>query len=261
MNHEPFDTLAAIYAVGALDGEDRAQFEAHLAAGCAECEATVRESYEALAALTREVPRAIPPAHVKEALLRRIAEKRARRPSPASSPWRWLLGSAVAAVLLVGFTAGFVAARYEARLGQMARETAAIRERLDQDRAEFQAQLASYRDVVELLRDPATRVVTLHGQGQARDALARVVWNDRTGGHIFVAKLQPAPEGKTYELWTIGVGAPHPAGLVAVQEAFGQAGLRVDPLPAGEPVKVFAVTLEPAGGTPAPTGPMILASK
>jgi anti-sigma-K factor RskA len=27
------------------------------------------------------------------------------------------------------------------------------------------------------------------------------------------------------------------------------------------PVKVFAVTLEPAGGVPAPTGPMVLASK
>ena len=35
----------------------------------------------------------------------------------------------------------------------------------------------------------------------------------------------------------------------------------VDPVPGGESVKVFAVTVEPAGGTPAPTGPMILASK
>jgi len=30
--------------------------------------------------------------------------------------------------------------------------------------------------------------------------------------------------------------------------------------PDGQPVKVFAVTLEPAGGVPAPTGPMVLAS-
>jgi len=29
----------------------------------------------------------------------------------------------------------------------------------------------------------------------------------------------------------------------------------------GKPVKVFAVTIEPEAGVPAPTGPMVLASK
>ena len=28
MNHDPFDTLATVYAVGALDGDDLVQFEA-----------------------------------------------------------------------------------------------------------------------------------------------------------------------------------------------------------------------------------------
>ena len=31
MNHEPYDTLATTYAVGALDGQDRVEFERHLA--------------------------------------------------------------------------------------------------------------------------------------------------------------------------------------------------------------------------------------
>jgi hypothetical protein len=34
--------LAAVYALGALDGEDRAHFEAHLAGGCAICEVAAR---------------------------------------------------------------------------------------------------------------------------------------------------------------------------------------------------------------------------
>ena len=42
MNHEPYDTLAATYAVGALDGQERVDFERHLAAGCDVCEATLR---------------------------------------------------------------------------------------------------------------------------------------------------------------------------------------------------------------------------
>jgi anti-sigma-K factor RskA len=258
MTHEPFETLAAVYAVGALDGEDRRHFEAHLAEGCQECAAAVRDSHEALAALAREAPRAIPPAHVKETLLRRIGEQPASAPRASKAParWRWLLGGAVAAVIVAGFTAGFVAARYEARLGHMARETMVIRERLRQE----EARLASTRDVVELLGDPTTRVVTLEGQGPAPQARARVVWNDRRGGHLFVSNVPPPPAGKTYELWTIGSGAPRPAGLFGVSPS-GAGTLRVEPAAVAEPVKVFAVTLEPAGGTPAPTGPMILASK
>jgi anti-sigma-K factor RskA len=37
MNHEPFDTLAATYALGALDGDERVEFERHLAGGCDVC--------------------------------------------------------------------------------------------------------------------------------------------------------------------------------------------------------------------------------
>ena len=79
MNHDPFDTLAAVYAVGALDGDDLVQFEAHLAGGCDRCRTTLRESHEALARVAQAEPRAIPPAEVKDALLRRINGTGARR--------------------------------------------------------------------------------------------------------------------------------------------------------------------------------------
>ena len=148
----------------------------------------------------------------------------------------------------------------DVHLAVEARETVAIRERLRQDQARLNEQLAVYRDVVDLVRDPSTRVVTLQGQGPAREAVARVLWNDRTGGHIFVSNLAPAPTGKAYELWTIGEGAPRPAGLVAIPPS-GTGSQRIAPVADGSPVKVFAVTLEPAEGTQAPTGPMILASK
>ena len=49
--HETYETLAAVYAVGALDGDDLAQFEVHLAEGCQPCATALRESREALARL------------------------------------------------------------------------------------------------------------------------------------------------------------------------------------------------------------------
>jgi anti-sigma-K factor RskA len=262
MTHDEFEILAAVYAVGALDGNEREHFETHLAAGCAACEVSLRDSAELLAGLAREEPRVIPPAHVKDSLVRRVAESApaTRRAGSRSGAWRWLGATAVVASLLAAFTATVVAARYEARLGQVARETAAIRARLQADQGALAAQLTTYREIVDLLRDPATRVVTLSGQGPMPQALARIVWNERTGGRMFVSNLAPPPPGKTYELWTIGEGPPRPAGLITLPPG-GTGSQRVDPAPGGAPVKVFAVTLEPAGGTPAPTGSIILASK
>ncbi len=161
-------------------------------------------------------------------------------------------------MLVGGFlAAGFVAARYEARLGHVVREVAALRERLLRDDAALRARMAEYQSIVELLRDPATRVVVLRGAGPSPEAHGRVVWHEAAGGHMVVAKLPPPPEGKTYEAWTIAGSRPSPAGVFDV-DASGHAVHRLPPT--GGPVDVFAITLEPSGGTQAPTGPIVLAS-
>jgi len=131
-----------------------------------------------------------------------------------------------------------------------------VRERLVAQDAVLRTQVRTYAAVVDLLRDPATRVLAMRGSGPNPEAIGRVVWNEKTGGHVLVSNLPPAPEGKIYEMWTITGGTPRPAGLFAT-DAAGKASHAV--APAG-PVDVFAVTLEPASGVPAPTGPIVLAS-
>jgi Anti-sigma-K factor rskA len=260
-SHETFDELAAVYAVDALDGEDLVRFEAHLAEGCERCTAALRDAHEALAqAALAETP-AIPPAEVKASLLRRVAA--ASRPStrraPARAAWvPWAAATAAVAVVAAMLTGGLVASRYEARLGQMARETAAVRERLQRNEVALSEQIAVYRGAVELLRDPATRVVDLHGAGPSPAASGRMIWHDQAGGRLFVANLPSAPPGKAYELWMLGGTAPQPAGVFQV-DAAGRATHRVEP--AGGPAAKFAVTLEPEAGVPAPTGPIVLASR
>jgi len=257
--HETFDALAAVYALGALDGDDLARFEAHLAAGCERCAATLRESDEALARLALGGTPAIPPPHVKQALLARIDAAGARRAGARRTVWRWAVAAALAVVAGSALTGGFVAGRYEARLGFMARETARVKAELLKSETALREQVAFYQGVVDLLREPGTRVVDLRGLGPSPKASARVVWNETRGGHLFVTGLDPAPAGKVYELWTIAGQVPRPAGLFSV-DAAGRASRRVEAPPAGPPVRVFAVTLEPEGGVPAPTGPMVLAS-
>jgi anti-sigma-K factor RskA len=254
VSHEPYETLAAVYAVGALDGDDLVQFEAHVP-GCAICQASVREAQEVLARAALTATPQVPPPDVRRALVQRVGGTPAR----AGRGWLpWALGTVAAAVAVGVFSGGFVAARYEARLGQMAREMATVKERMARNEASLREQVALYRGAVELLRDPATRVVDLRGQGPASAATGRMIWHERAGGQLYVAGLPPAPAGKAYELWTISGPAPKPAGLFTVD----QEGRAVHRVTEGVPdVKVFAVTLEPEGGVPAPTGPIVLASR
>ena len=187
----------------------------------------------------------------------------ATRPAPrAPAPRaRWVpcaAATAVAAVVAAMLTFGAVASRYEARLGQMARETAAVRARLQRSEAALREEVALYRGAVELLRDPATRVLELRGAGPRPEASGRLVWHDTAGGHLVVANLPQPPAGQAYELWTLGGPAPRPAGVFQV-DASGRAIHRIEPVPG--PAPRFAVTLEPEAGVPAPTGPVVLTSR
>jgi anti-sigma-K factor RskA len=275
MSHDDnFVTLAAVYAVGALDGEDLVAFERHLAEGCAQCATLVRESQEALERVVAASPVA-PPPDVRARLLARVEATapvplRRRRAEPRRRAWLAWAAAAAAVVVVSAFTGAFVATRYEGYAGQVARdvsrryeahlqEATAELTRAREELAATRDQLGVYRAVAELLRDPDTRVVDLRGLGPNPAATARVVWNERTGGHLVVSNLPPAPPGKKYELWTIAGKTPRPAGLFQTEPS-GQGLARVEPVPDG-PVKVFAVTLEPESGVPAPTGPMVLASK
>jgi anti-sigma-K factor RskA len=267
--HQAFEELAAVYAVGALDGQDLTVFQAHLAEGCAECERVLAEYGDALPAAAGEL-REAPPPRVKQALMARVrgidsraeVEARVRARSRSWAALRWAASVAVAAGLIAFVISGVVSSRYEARLGQMAREAAALRERLDQMAREAAAlgeQMAEQRQILALLSDPATRVVALSGLAPSPQAQARMIWHDHAGGVLVAAGLPRAPADKTYELWAIAAGKPIPAGLFTV-DAEGKGTVQVKPLAGTPKVDVFAVTLEPAGGVPAPTGQMYLAS-
>jgi len=252
--HETYETLAAVYAVGALDGDDLAQFEAHLAEGCEPCATALRESRETLARLALADTRAVPPAEVKSALMARIGTAPRVTARASRAGWlTWAAATAAVVALAAMLTSGIVASRYEARLGQMAREMAAERERLQREEAALRSQVVA----LELLRDPATRVIELRSTSGS-SAAARVIWHDKAGGHLMVSNLPPAPEGKAYELWALGGAQPRPAGLFQV-DASGRAVHKVDA--GADPPKGFAVSLEPATGVPAPTGPIVMASK
>lgn len=268
MTREEINDLAAIYALGGLDGEDRVRFESLLRSGDPDATAALRDFEETLTGLAGRLSESPPPS-VKAALMARVAaDARARLASVEPSPGkatpvvlpfperpRRLLWPAVWAGLMAAGLAAIVAglavsSAYEKRLDALAREAAEVRE-----------QLGRQQQVIAILRDPATQVVALAGLEPSPGAKGRMMWHATAGGLFVAAGLPPAPEGKTYQLWAItGQGPPVSAGVFAVDPS-GTGGLRVPPLSGVSRVDVFAVTIEPTGGLPAPSGAMYLAGK
>jgi len=240
MTHEEWLEKGEIYALGALDGQEQKEFEAHLRAGCAICEAYVRETRETLMLLHRTLTPLTPPASVKTRVLDVIdGEKVAPLiGKPRSTRRRWPIITGTLAAGIAGLVIGglFYRVYYEPR------HTVSMA-------------------VVNLLRDPATRDQPLYGTGPTPAARGRFLWNESGEGHIFVSNLPAAPEGKIYAVWTITKrSAPRFVGAVKT-DTHGQGGLHINSPRSDQPVETFAVTLEPADTTAAPTGPMVLVSR
>jgi anti-sigma-K factor RskA len=259
MNHDArLEQAADVYALGALDGAELAEFEAHLASGCSACAERLRETCEALALMPRSLPQVAPPPTLRARVLERVAAERPQVSAPvALRPgrrggrvlwWAGWAGLAAAAALLV---------TVNAQLNTTRREIQALQNRV----ATLQTELAEREETVRFLSDPSVRYVSLGGLKPTPEASAWLLWNPSTRRGLLLARgLPAAPAGKAYELWALAGAQPVPAGVFTV-DATGRALLRLPALPPDQTFDAFAVTLEPAGGVPTPTGPMHLHGK
>lgn len=138
----------------------------------------------------------------------------------------------------------------EGRLREaMARADASERQVADARRAADEAQSR-----VAVLSAPDLMRIDLAGQPVAPDASARAYWS-RSRGLVFTATDLPAlPTGRVYQLWVLSAQpAPIGAGLLR-PDATGRINAMIEtPLDLPKPTAI-AVTIEPDGGVPAPTG-------
>ena len=123
--------------------------------------------------------------------------------------------------------------------------TAAVRGKVAQD------------ELATLLRQPDAKVVTLAGSDIAKRASAVLLFNPTTQKvWLYSANLPECPRGTAYQLWAIDQ-KPVSGGTFHM-DAGETAHLLVKRLPEFEKAKKFAVSLEPAGGRPQPSGPIYL---
>lgn len=121
---------------------------------------------------------------------------------------------------------------------------------------QLEQQLANDRNQLAIFAN-AERVVALAGTPDAPGA-SGAFYTGPESGLLVLRNLPPLPAQQTYELWLIpSEGSPIPAGLVQVA-ADGSNTFSI--ALAGQPTDYAAVglSIEPAGGSPLPTGPIVL---
>lgn len=287
-HQDRFEDWMPAYALGALEGDERQALEAHLATGCRRC-ATLLAGWKAdLAALAAQAPPVEPSDVTRSRLLEKIeAEAKGSSPEtrlpptgvspttesvtpPQAAPRRsalagWALAASIAAV---AFSLG--ALWSQLRVSDDLDHLVAARARVEDELVRVRDELSRARTELTGLRSHVERlavsVQTLGGGGRtfvlaglegAPDAGGAAYVDPRTGRAVFHAYgLPPVPPGKTYQLWWIAEGQPVSAGIFAVDET-GSASVEIDASPP-EDIDLWAVTVEPAGGVPQPTGAMVL---
>jgi anti-sigma-K factor RskA len=213
------------YALDALDPEECARYEEHLAA-CEQCRAELQGFWHVAGALGRAADGPPPPPRLRARILE---QARAERPNVVPLRRRLavpVLSAAAAAAAVAAIGIGIWAASLSGELNDL-RSAAGADER-----------------AIAVFSDPNHRSLPLAG------ANGRLVVSTTGSAAMVLSGLDRAPEGKTYEIWVIEDGVARPAGL------FGGADTRTvlvltRPVPDDATV---AVTLEPAGGVDEPTG-------
>ncbi|MFB7936726.1 anti-sigma factor [Streptomyces sp. NPDC056049] len=230
-------TLAAAYALDALDPVEREDFAAHLP-HCEDCRRDVDE-FEATAARLAGAAAQDPPPALKQRTMAAVDGVRQLPPRvPATGgahrTTRVLRRKAVPLALAASVAAAVSFAGLAAWQHQESQDA-----RRQAQRAERQLDSVS-----TLLAAPDAR--TVHGRA-TNGALTTVVSSDRQNRAVFTATGLPTPaDGMTYQLWLDRDGAMRPAGFIP---ADGTVPLDGDIAHAG----AVGLTLEPAGGSPQPT--------
>jgi hypothetical protein len=148
-----------------------------------------------------------------------------------------------------------------------AKEQLALREEELEDTRVQLSQRGGGRTVVTpqdefaaLLRIPNVKAVSLAGSDMAKRAAGFLLYDARTqNAWLYSVNLPECPTGTTYQLWAV-YDKPMSVGTFQMDRG-DNAHLLMKKMPGFMDAKTFAVSLEPSGGRPQPTGPMYLLSR
>lgn len=246
--HDLISVKLGDYVLDDVTPEERGEIEQHLR-DCDACATELAELRLVMEGLARVPEPVIPPAALKLRVLASISGTGAQGRIGTSTPRGWNAGwlAAAAAVILVLGGSLYVA---QGRARQASEELRLA----DAEIAELTTRLDDFAGQTDLALSILTASDMQRIELAGSAAGARAYWSAARGLLVAADQLPVPPPGRIFQVWLIGGGAPVSAGLLGTPRT-GR-GMLIAPPPGGiarGPVTI-AVTDEPVGGLPAPTG-------
>lgn len=233
-SHTPFRENIPAYAIGALDTDEVAALESHLKT-CASCQTELAE----YRALSDSLLTAVPPKQPSAALRKRLQSRLPSAQKATRPQFNWSFGRLAVPVAFVLLLAMNVYSILQMRALQL-------------EQTMLTRQIRTGQTVLSMLSYPTTERLPINAENvvgsllldKNRDIVALIVWN-----------MPPLPENETYQIWLIDPQGDRVSGGIFRPES-DQAYTThiVFPKQSLSNFAGIGVTVEPAGGSDAPTG-------
>jgi Anti-sigma-K factor rskA/Putative zinc-finger len=234
MTSPDIHALTGAYALDAVSGMERTDFERHLAE-CESCTQEVLELQETAARLALAATET-PPAELKSRVLNDIRSVRQLPPETTVVPLR--RRSLAQRLTTVAAAVFFVA-------------TAGLGVVVVQQNNQLDDARAAAAQMQDILSAPDAKLITLEDTGAGGNGTMKVAWSRSQDRVLFVSGDLASPrEGKTYQLWATAGAGTAPRSLGLIEPTNGQVVKELSGIGGATGV---AISVEPDTGSTQPT--------
>lgn len=275
-HNEHFEELCSGYVLNALDEDERVEFEEMLAEASDEQLRLYRALLTTANQLAFTVEENEPSDTVKARILTQIQSD--SESSSDSAPvtsitdqqdtgeeeeedrsfnWPAFAAAASFALLIVSLSLLF----YSFNLSSVIDEKETVIANQETKITELTDELQRKEEMLSILESRDVDMVLMSGLEVNPDGYGKVIWDsEKQQALLQVANLPPVPTGKDYQLWLIRDNKPVSAGVFAVNDSTGDNFFKIEKMvqASEQSTNAFAITMEPKGGVPQPTGDMYL---
>lgn len=256
--HNDFEALCAGYVLGSLSSEEKREFENMLS----EASDDQKRLYEDMVMVKDELALAAEPSTpspgLENKIINNLPNKQALRNPDENNTNKSKIVKLriykIAAAILFAVSLSLIYVSYE-----LSDTVATQHSRITELRTELEKQ----EQLLNVLSAREVTFVNMSGQDPSPEGYGKIIWDPEQGRAVLqLANLPAPPSDRDYQLWLIKEGEnPISAGVFNFDQPSRDLFFQVEQLNE-EPSPVsntFAVTLEPKGGVPQPTGDMFLA--